>query len=501
MRKDYSDREIKEILEKEAQIPQCVEEKIQAAYREISMEPKVTMKYTKTYKIRKMIVIAAVVTMAAGLVGFAANEFLKVNISEDKENAKKIEYRVQVDAQKEAHKIEVTPTYMPEGYVYGEETSPYGGKWHNYDTDSGITITPINAAEIYWGEKTENPVYRDSFDKADYLEKTDIDGQRQDIFVEAKARYVDTDKQTINIFLTNQEYGYMVWINSETTLEKEELLKVAKGLKIEVLDETEAYPTEEEIEDELAAQKEEQKLWEEEKAEKLKYGIPAENIYEIGDTISNPFLNAEFSEEDIEYTVEDIQIKDSLSIDKYPTQNYINYEEVSPWIQEDGTLKPHARYTQTITEDGQVQEEPILEEVASKYVVVNMKVKNASGRAYEEINLAPDLIVKETREDGSLSCYGPTFLSANEDYNLQWDSGEGASFPVYIDPMYYTEGTERLKSSFFRPLKEQEELEYTLVYIADEDVLDSLYLKFQPSYTEEMIEGKWTTNPYVKVTE
>ncbi|MCU6747314.1 hypothetical protein OCV51_06545 [Faecalicatena acetigenes] len=501
MRKDYSDKEIKRILEKEAQIPQCVEEKIQAAYREISMEPKVTMKYTKTYKIRKMIVIAAVVTMAAGLVGFAANEFLKVNISEDKENAKKIEYRVQVDAQKEAHKIEVTPTYMPEGYVYGEETSPYVGKWHDYDTDSVITITPLNAAELYWGEKTENPMYRDCFEKADYLEKTEIDGQRQDIFVEAEARYVDADKQTINIFLTNQEYGYMVWISGETTLEKEELLEVAKGLKIEVLDETEAYPTEAEIEAELAAQKEEQKLSEEEKEEKLKYGIPAENIYEIGDTISNPFLSAEYSEEDTEYIVEDIQIKDSLDIEEYPTQNYINYEEVSPWIQEDGTLKTHARYMQEMTEEGEVQGEPILEEVASKYVVVKMKVKNASGMTNEEVNLAPDLIVKETREDGSLSCYAPEFRSANEEYSLQWCSGEGASFPVYIDPMYHTEGIERLKDGFYRPLKEQEELEYTLVYIADEDVLDSLYLKFQPSYTEEMIEGKWTTNPYVKVTE
>lgn len=293
----------------------------------------------------------------------------------------------------------------------------------------------------------------------------------------------------------------MVWISGETTLEKEELLEVAKGLKIEVLDETEAYPTEAEIEAELAAQKEEQKLSEEEKEEKLKYGIPAENIYEIGDTISNPFLSAEYSEEDTEYIVEDIQIKDSLDIEEYPTQNYINYEEVSPWIQEDGTLKTHARYMQEMTEEGEVQGEPILEEVASKYVVVKMKVKNASGMTNEEVNLAPDLIVKETREDGSLSCYAPEFRSANEEYSLQWCSGEGASFPVYIDPMYHTEGIERLKDGFYRPLKEQEELEYTLVYIADEDVLDSLYLKFQPSYTEEMIEGKWTTNPYVKVTE
>ena len=61
-------------------------------------------------------------------------------------------------------------------------------------------------------------------------------------------------------------------------------------------------------------------------------------------------------------------------------------------------------------------------------------------------------------------------------------------------------GRKNWVTDIFSTDSRQEELEYTLVYIADEDVLDSLYLKFHPSYTEEMIEGKWTTNPYVKVT-
>ena len=119
----------------------------------------------------------------------------------------------------------------------------------------------------------------------------------------------------------------------------------------------------------------------------------------------------------------------------------------------------------------------------------------------ESVNLAPDLIVKEEREDGGLSCYGPTFFPANEEYSLQWGSGDGASFPIYIDQMYYTEGIERIKSSLYRPLADQEELEYTLVYVADADVLDSMYLKFYVSYAEEMLNGNWITNPYVKVTE
>lgn len=503
MKKEYSDKEIKQILKKEAELPECVEKKIQAAYQEISMDSKVTMKYLKTYRIRKMAVIAAVMVAAVGLAGFAANEFLKVNIKEDTKNAEKILYNIQVDTQKEAHKIKVTPTYMPQGYVYGDETSAYGGKWHNYDTDSGITIVPVNAAELYWGERTGNSVYRESFAKSDYVEEIEIDGQRQDIFVEAKAPYVDADKKIINIFLTNEEYGYMVWISSETTLGKEELLKVAKGLQIEVLDETESYATEEEIEKELAMQGEDKAAQEKEKEEKIKYGIPIENIYKTGDVIRNPFLTEDmgFPEENIEYMVQDIQIADSLDMEKYPSENYCSYEEVAPWVNEDGTLKTHSRYTYAMTAEGQTEEEPRLKEVSSKYVIVKMKVKNVSGMNNESVNLAPDLIVKEERKDGTLSCYGPAFFPANEGYSLQWGSGDGANFPIYIDQMYYTEGIERIKSSLYRPLADQEELEYTLVYVADADVLDSMYLKFYVSYAEEMLNGNWITNPYVKVTE
>ena len=270
-----------------------------------------------------------------------------------------------------------------------------------------------------------------------------------------------------------------------------------------MLDETESYATEEEIEKELAMQREDKETQEKEKAEKIKYGIPAENIYKTGDVIRNPFLteNMEFPEENIEYTVQDIQIADSLDMEEYPSENFCSYEEVAPWVNEDGTLKTHSRYTYAMTAEGQTEEEPKLEEVSSKYVIVKMKVKNVSGVGNESVNLAPDLIVKEEREDGGLSCYGPEFIPANEGYSLQWGSGDGANFPIYIDQMYYTDGIERIKSSLYRPLADQEELEYTLVYVADADVLDSMYLKFYVSYAEEMLNGNWITNPYVKVTE
>ena len=44
------------------------------------------------------------------------------------------------------------------------------------------------------------------------------------------------------------------------------------------------------------------------------------------------------------------------------------------------------------------------------------------------------------------------------------------------------EGVQRMKDAFFRPLAAGETLEYTLVYVADEDQLDSLYLDIYPGY-------------------
>ena len=80
------------------------------------------------------------------------------------------------------------------------------------------------------------------------------------------------------------------------------------------------------------------------------------------------------------------------------------------------------------------------------------------------------------------ACQGADYqlVGANENYNLQWTAGNGASFPIYFDKIYYTEGVQRMKDAFFRPLAAGETLEYTLVYVADEDQLDSLYLDIYP---------------------
>lgn len=233
--------------------------------------------------------------------------------------------------------------------------------------------------------------------------------------------------------------------------------------------------------------------------------VPAENVHSVGEEIKNPFRDQESPEsEDIRFTVKDIKIQDTLPVDQFPRENYAQYEdEVALWVNEDTSLKPHERYVLDAgewgTTDAMANKEA--ETVNSKYVVVKMQAENCSDfqtewNASGGISIAPDLAYMKTNEDGSLSRADYQLVGANENYNLQWTAGNGASFPIYFDKIYYTEGVQRMKDAFFRPLAAGETLEYTLVYVADEDQLDSLYLDIYPGYgnTEEGVAA-----PYVKV--
>ena len=130
--------------------------------------------------------------------------------------------------------------------------------------------------------QTNETFFESELEDTTYLKEIEINGMRQDIFL-SDSPYQDSEKSRINLFLSNEEYGYMVWISSESTLSQDEILKVAEGLKIEILDETVAYATDEEIEalkkdEEMARQKDA-----EVEALREEYGIPSENIHQIGE--------------------------------------------------------------------------------------------------------------------------------------------------------------------------------------------------------------------------
>ena len=489
--KEYSEKEMEQILKSDMEVPEYVNERIQDTYKSLGIQSGGTVKYRKKHRAWTTVAAAAALVAGLSITGFAASRLLSVSVS-DKDG--KVQYAVQVDNEKPAHKIEVEPTYMPEGYELGDENSPFGGKWHNNSTGGGITIIPINAAELYLQQELgDSPTGK--FSTEDYREEINLDGQKLGVFVSDDS-YVDSEDTVKNIYLFNEEEGYMIQVWSKSDLPAEELLKVAKGLKVTVLDETVPYATQAEIEAELQAREN----WNKENKIRNAAGVDADRIYAVGDAIGNPYAQDE--EEvarmkeagiwgDVLYTVVSAEVKDSISPDEYPAENFINYDEVAPWMNEDGTLKPHERYR--CEECTGMTGEGTLETANSKYVVVKMKARNVGETDVEDASIAPDLTTLIPGEDGGYAYPTTQFHSANENYHMQWGSNGGSSFPIYYDDMCYTEGTQRLKHSLFRPMAAGEEREYTLIYVVDEDQTDNLYLEF---YSWE--NGMET--PYVKIT-
>ena len=225
MRNEYSKKEIERILKQDVEIPEKIEERIQDTYEQLGIGKKVTMKYTK--KRRTWAAIAAVAVLAAGMsiVTLAANKFLSANLVENEDSVK---YDFQVDREKEAHRISVEETYIPEGYTLYGEDSPYGNKWHNEENGGAISIIPYNAADLDYLERTGGAEFM-SYSKDSHLESLDISGMKTDVFVN-DSFYTDSEETVKRIYLFNVEYGYglMVWF--ERDLPAEEVVKVAEGL-------------------------------------------------------------------------------------------------------------------------------------------------------------------------------------------------------------------------------------------------------------------------------
>lgn len=504
MKKDISRKDMERILKQEVKVPEIVNQRIGDTYEKLGIHTRVSMRYTRNHRVLVAAATVAMLALGMSAVTYAASKFLSADLVEKDD---KVGYDFQVDKEREAHEIEATATYMPEGYVLGEENSPYGGKWHNYDTDGSISILPYNAAELERLQRLGMSGFL-SYPKDDHIKEMEISGMKTDVFVSDNF-YTDSEKSVKNIYLFNEEYGYAVQVWSESDLPAEELIKVAEGLKVTVLDTVIPYATEEELE----AEKAEIASMEKDQGAKEAQGVPKSSVFGIGEKVRDPLFDENDKElceglDDIRYKVKEVEIKDSLSLDEYPAENYIDYENsVALWVNPDGTLKPRDRYTYPVKEEGNtITREGTLETVQSKYVVVKMWAKNYSDTQTQwnkegGVNMAPYLTTLEPREDGS---YGYPLYdtdSANEDYHLQGGADNGSSFPVYFDKMSYTEGVQRLKHSLFRPMVPGEELEYTLIYIVDEDMLDNMYLWFYSGDTQVRPDGTWLIAPYVRISD
>ena len=488
MKREYSKEEMEQILRGEAKIPKRVDEKMQDAYRQIrqnarqeeqenmpeSGQEKISRK-KRQGRVRgwKVVLAAATLSLGASFVVVAANKFLQANLVEKDET---VQYEIQVNKEQEAHQITAEPTYIPDGYVYSED-GPYGGKWHNEATGGTITVITYNAAQLDEMSRLGNDEELLKYKKDSHLDQLEISGMKTDVFVDDNF-YVDSEKTIKNIYLFNEEYGYGVRVWSESDLPAEELVKVAEGMEIRVLDEIVPYTTDEEIE---VIKKEQERL--EDQAAGSDVSIPSQAVHGVGEEVQNPYYEqVKDHEDDIRYTVQSVEVKDQISTEGYPAENFVNYDEISAWMNEDGSLKPHERYT------SDAGSEKTVSTVDSKYVVVRMEARNAGDTQSEwnasgGVSLAPTLTELTRQEDGTYRIPNVDYHSANEGYSLQYGGYQNGNFAQYFDAIWNTEGTQRMKAGLYRPMAPGETLDYTLIYVVDEDRIDDMVLWFYEGFS------------------
>lgn len=469
MKRIYSQEEMEQILKSNVEIPDPVEQKINDTYRNLGLTDENRSRRVHKRKKKAWVTIAAAAALIAGLgvTVYAAGQFFNAQLTQKDD---KLTYSLNIDpSEKEAHEIRVTPAYIPEGYVYLEE-----GRWYNEETEGAMSVIPYNASELYKMSQTqEDPL--PIFNEDSLIESVDIRGMSIDIFSN-DGYYIDSKETIQDIFVFNEEWGYAVhvWL-SGPGLADDEAVKVAEGLDIEVLDTTVPYPTEEEI---AAINEENQRI--ENEIKKASSGITDDSIRGLNDVMK---IDGTIYDQGIEYQAVDIQVTDTLPPDEFPKENFIRdtYSSLTEYVNEDGSLKPHERFTDAGSQQ--------TESAEASFIIVTTKIRN-TGDTAQDAYLSPFLRHLEENGDGTYTRSDPRDKSfpAQESWKRLTTDG----FPFYQSAPN-NGGTDEL----FTTIHPGEEIECTSVYVADNDCLNSAYMQ----YFNIGVVAADTPELYVKVTE
>lgn len=492
MKKEYTQSEMEQILRNDAEIPESVDRRMKETFAKLGLVESMggaegnDRKETGRRKVRRhrprawvSAAAAAAVIAGLGLTAFAAARALNVTVKE--ENGKAVQQVSVEPTKKEAHKIEVTAGYVPEGYVYQEE-GPFTGKYRNEATGGGMTLIPYNAAEVYWFNMIGDDRLEAIYNKDDFAGTVELNGITANIF-QTDSIYQDDNSVIQDAYVFNEEEGYAIQVYLRGTgLPEDEVLKVAQNLQVTVLDETVAYATDEEIE----AEKEMRASYVPAPAI-----IESSRVHQIGDVITAPdsIQSTEGADmADLQYIVKDAQILDTLPLDQYPKENYVpDYNSaVAPLLNEDGTLKPHTRYP--YTESARDINKDSGKEVNGKFLAVTVDITNTADSAGEfYITPTLKLLRNSNSGDGSESYEQFDYTEGTKAY-LELNT-DGA--PFYQSVQQFTDNSK--KHVRFAEIGAGETLECTFVYVVDEDCVDNACLEFFD------MGGSSALYPYVKL--
>ncbi|MDO4454436.1 MAG: DUF4367 domain-containing protein [Eubacteriales bacterium] len=456
-----NEKEIKKGLRSDIVLSEQVETKIQGAYqkvREESMRKKSEQPDFTFIKRRKrrfaVIAAAAMLVMGTTIGTVASNQFFSFT-----KNDEEILGVFNLEGYEPCYDIfDLEVTYLPEGY---EEV---GGKYRKDGPKPGIesVITPFVENTAVWASKNGGVT---EIWNVETIEETTINGMDAYIFTK-KASHGSYFNP---MFLFNMEEGYVISLFTTDDISTDEAKKIAEGLKVTNTGEKE-YGWEQhqyETKDLIQMIAYNVDSVETEEGEALSNGdvLPEGSILKL----QEPFC-AKVEEGEIEFTVE--SAKYVASCKEYDPQFFVNYEEeVLPYLNEDGTVKPYWRQPVYEGENPDSSDEEQAEQI---FLEVKMRAKNISEKdLYSPFYFGMQSLEKVGEEYRMpRTTYYPV-----ADYILN-------EFQVYFDARQNFEGITGQKQALWRNIKADEELNFTMLFLVDKDQMDRTYLRIPAEYME-----------------
>lgn len=470
-----NEKEIKKGLRSDVVLSEQVEAKIQAAYQKVRKESMAKKESSITVQMRhrkrrRMLAIAAAATLTLGttLGVVASNKYFTLTQNDDEVlcTFNLEEYELCGDI------FEIEPTYLPEGY---ENNS---GKYHKDGDKPGTWsgITPVVENTASWVSRNNGI---EEIWGVDDVETTTINGMETYIFKIKESHGVYYNR----IIQVNSEEGYIVTLYTTGDISIEEAKKIAEGLKVTNTGEKEDLYDFNDMKlnlSELNDMKDQMQIiaynvgqdgatqadaaaQSGEDSQKTVYG--AENMLDMHEKFTR-------GEGQIEFSVESARYVESSS--GYDTKYFMNYEEeVLPYLNEDGTVKPHWRLPIHEGENPDSNEEEQAEQV---FLEVKMHAKNISDQeVYTGFYFETQSLVK----DGEQYTIPETTY-----YNVaDFISNE---FQVYFDGKENFGGIEESHQGLWRTMQPEEELDFTMLMLVDKDQMDQTYLKITEDNNDAM---------------
>lgn len=444
--KGYSEKEMKRILRQDLVLPEEVNDKVYSAYNSLSGQEYQPAR-TRSYRKWLLVGTAAAMLTVTSLGALAANGFFTKQTVEQKD---KLSYDFQMNYELTPCEVTAVPGYIPEGYTEYEE-----GK---YDKDgehkNGISICEINAVWLN--------------EEADFLQVENLKNLEKTTLANMEAHVLTLDFDTSRtkygfdkrIYLFNPTDGYIVAVYGGNDISVDELKKVADNLEVTVDGNQPLEYADKELEAKEAAAEEYEARQKAARAE----GAGADQVVQIGEAFQNKI------DDGVETTVVSARLVNSL--EGYAKENFFDYDgEMAYWVNEDGTLKAYER----MTCNHESMEEISREMTGQKILEVKLKAENQSQETVDYWMGAGRLSRMEAQADGTYK-YPDVYTEAVDmDHSLI----QSEASPVWVDKPQHT-GEDR-NHFFYRDIQPGETLEYTVLYVVDEDMTDSMYLNFDIS--------------------